>query len=257
MPQNNFSNHISKKAYEIAYALFRTAQVVKRESFSRRLEDRGLELLVSAVEENYVQSRIVSRSIRYLLRFGEDLGIISAANSSLITKELDVFNAAIAELEKSAKPDEVNLNNIFSKAAPVFRGEVSVETSSGGRGISGIEPLQNNNGGSNGNGNGSGIVKVVPHSLIRQPVQAMAVSNVYNQAINPNGSSRNGKSEGRQATILERIRQNNNCRLKDVQEALPEASERTLRYDLQNLLGQGLIERSGNGGPATFYSAKE
>jgi DeoR/GlpR family transcriptional regulator of sugar metabolism len=57
----------------------------------------------------------------------------------------------------------------------------------------------------------------------------------------------------RQSAILERIRQNNNCRLKDVQEWLSDVSERTIRYDLQNLIGQGLVERLGNGGPATFY----
>jgi len=44
--------------------------------------------------------------------------------------------------------------------------------------------------------------------------------------------------------------------MKDIQEYLPESSERTIRYDLQDLVEQGVIERIGNGGPATFYRAK-
>lgn len=60
----------------------------------------------------------------------------------------------------------------------------------------------------------------------------------------------------RQAAILERIRQNNDCRLKDIQFALPDVSERTIRYDLQKLCEQGLVERVGNGGPGSYYKIK-
>ncbi len=60
----------------------------------------------------------------------------------------------------------------------------------------------------------------------------------------------------RQSAILERIRQNNDCRLKDIQEVLPNASERTLRYDLQKLCEQGMVERVGNGGPGSYYKIK-
>jgi repressor of nif and glnA expression len=43
--------------------------------------------------------------------------------------------------------------------------------------------------------------------------------------------------------------------LKDIQEVLPDTSERTIRYDLQTLLEQNLIERIGNAGPSVFYRA--
>lgn len=57
----------------------------------------------------------------------------------------------------------------------------------------------------------------------------------------------------RQKQILERIRQSGNCRIKDIQEYFPGVSERTLRYDLQELLLVGSIERLGNGGPSVSY----
>jgi hypothetical protein len=59
----------------------------------------------------------------------------------------------------------------------------------------------------------------------------------------------------RQTAILELIRQSGNCRLKDIQEVLPDCSERTIRYDLQTLLEQNRIERIGNAGPSVFYRA--
>lgn len=64
-------------------------------------------------------------------------------------------------------------------------------------------------------------------------------------------------SETRQTAILERIRQSGNCRLKDIQELLPDLSERTLRYDLQSLVERNSIERVGNGGPAVFYRIRQ
>ncbi|MEK7193216.1 MAG: DeoR family transcriptional regulator [Patescibacteria group bacterium] len=63
-------------------------------------------------------------------------------------------------------------------------------------------------------------------------------------------------AEMRQSAILEKIREVEKCRLKDIQEFLPHMSERTIRYDLQGLVERELIERIGPGGPATFYKVK-
>lgn len=59
----------------------------------------------------------------------------------------------------------------------------------------------------------------------------------------------------RQSAILEHIRQSGNCRIKEIQEFLPDTSERTIRYDLQALVERNLVERVGSGGPAVFYRA--
>jgi hypothetical protein len=67
----------------------------------------------------------------------------------------------------------------------------------------------------------------------------------------------NMPAEIRQSAILDKIRQSGNCRLKDIQELLPDTSERTLRYDLQFLAEQNLVEKVGIGGPSVFYRAKQ
>ena len=83
--------------------------------------------------------------------------------------------------------------------------------------------------------------------------------NMYNGQIesDTNAAPTALKSGMRQSAILERIRQYGNCHLKEIQEGFPDTSERTVRYDLQSLLERGLVERIGNGGPATFYRAKQ
>lgn len=61
----------------------------------------------------------------------------------------------------------------------------------------------------------------------------------------------------RQAAILEFIRQfPSNCRMKDLTAEFSDFSERTLRTDVQKLIGAGLIERlGGKSGPSSYFKA--
>ena len=65
--------------------------------------------------------------------------------------------------------------------------------------------------------------------------------------------------EVRQSAILEKIKQLSQsgaeCGLKELMDAFPDVSDRTLRYDLQKLISQGFIVRVGNRGPNTSYKA--
>lgn len=73
----------------------------------------------------------------------------------------------------------------------------------------------------------------------------------------PAGRSRQtAASKERQSAIIERIRQIGNCRLKEIKAYFPQISERTLRYDLEDLVTKDSIERIGTHGPAIIYRAK-
>ena len=79
---------------------------------------------------------------------------------------------------------------------------------------------------------------------------------VQNSQESGNGNGSNGINASiRQSAILEKIRQSENRQapLKDIIAAFPDISERTMRYDLQKLCLQGLLERMGNGGPGSYY----
>jgi hypothetical protein len=61
----------------------------------------------------------------------------------------------------------------------------------------------------------------------------------------------------RQSAILEKIKSSEDvCQLKDLIILLPGVSERTLRYDLQKLVSQGLVNKIGSSGPGTSYTIK-
>jgi hypothetical protein len=92
-----------------------------------------------------------------------------------------------------------------------------------------------------------------PPAIIEERIERQEIGN------SANGESSNGLSSAiRQSAILEKIRQSENrqIQLKELLAAFPEVSERTMRYDLQKLCTQGLLERVGNGGPGSYYVIK-
>ncbi|MDO8682507.1 MAG: DeoR family transcriptional regulator [Armatimonadota bacterium] len=152
------------------------------------------------------------------MHIGSDLNVVHPSNAQIVGNEIRNFNSAIFDFGNAAKP-AIDLNGVFS-ALPVLArdNQVYADSDSGnGQSKNGNDSSDN---GANGNNGNSGA-----------------------------------KAAIRQSLILGRIRQNGNCRLKEIQETLPEVSERTIRYDIQRLLEQGAVERIGNGGPATYYKA--
>lgn len=66
-------------------------------------------------------------------------------------------------------------------------------------------------------------------------------------------------SEVRSTAIITKIKEyytlhGNGCGLKELKGAFPDISDRTLQYDLQKLINQGVIIRSGTRGPHVVYS---
>lgn len=197
-----------KKAYEISYAVFRVGSRIGNVALKEHLERQALSLLDAATVENYAWVSTVSRAIEYLVKFGNDVGLIDERNAEIIISQLGTMDVAVAGPEKAATAEEVPLDDIFSGHESLFpekrqTGRTETATGEDGR------------------------------------------------------ESGNARAETRKSAILERIRQSGNCRIKDIQELLPDCSERTIRYDLQTLIEQNLVERVGSGGPAVFYRVKQ
>jgi hypothetical protein len=227
MSEDALNHYFSKKSYEISYALFRLASAAKP-SFAESLEKQALNLLESSAKKDRLGAEVALGAIEVLVRFGADVNLINIVNAELLTNEARELNSAIAGLPKAATPPPVNLEDIFSKNPTPADGDQFAASANEMELKSAICPNPESN-------------------------NVAENSNIHG----------NLKSAIRQSAIFERIRQCGNlpdgkagCRLKEMQELLPEVSERTLRYDLQDLVGRGLIERVGSGGPATYYRAK-
>ena len=216
------------KAYEICYALFRVGMNVQNKVFAGSLERKALRLLDKAISGNGAEMQDAATAVHYLVGFGEGIGFIHPTNAETIRNEL----AALAELtvlpDKTALPEEVPLGDIFSKRQEaLFVGN----------------PAKNNP--------ANGKTKV--QSGNQHPATDLPEFKSQGNESGNGSASGNDNPAIRQSAILDKIRQSGNCRMKDIMEVLPDASERTIRYDLQSLVEQNLVERVGAGGPMVFY----
>lgn len=247
-PKNDIAEFAVKKAFEIGYAVFRIAENIrqsKREHFAKKLEEYAIVVLGDLVESKF--DRVISAvaGLDYFIKLGGGIGLIRDANSQVLIKELGYLNAAVAELQKISqekKVPDLDIADIFTESNEyedvpeilnkelLAAAEEIVNKQDNGR---------NNNNHDNNNHDRSDENNNSAEMVIRQ----------YGNTVIPLGTN----PAIRQSVIINRIRQNHNCRLKDIQEFLPDSSERTIRYDLQDLIQQGTIVRIGSGGPATYY----
>lgn len=243
------SELLKQKAREICYAIIRVSYFIKRGDLRQGLERLSFEFLeyaamVSAGDKDVlVLNKFFSNisALDALVRIGHSLYEIEPINATILIRELDSYNSAMRQFGNAANKEEsFDLESLFSKSSfPITKKDKD----------------------------GGAIAVVNNHNL---QVDSSDIK------LNSSNGSLDGGITIRQNTIVEKIRQFNNrqsmnndsaiaesnsnetllqgvCRLKDILILFPEVSERTLRYDLQRLCEQGVIERVGSGGPASYY----
>ncbi|HTY39630.1 MAG TPA: DeoR family transcriptional regulator [Candidatus Paceibacterota bacterium] len=225
-----------KKAFEITYAIFRVADRVYKPKFGNHLEDFGMELLKSAAFGNETEMRRAAEAIKLALQLGSGAGILNQKNTEIIIREIDGLLSAMADgsIKNDDKtiPDE-DLSHIFTPLRPS-------EYKTSGKITSASDEIAE-----------------LPDRVIQGTKESRVIID------EPDGSRKDIAvalsavpgigSQMRQSAILERIREMGECRMKDIQTLLPDTSERTIRYDIQDLIEQNLVERVGSSGPSTYY----
>lgn len=219
--QDRGSGYSAKKAFEISYALFRIAESVKSSAFKEALQDCGIGLLRGVTMPDSAKMGGISVFLEYLLQLGTASGFIHQDNAEMVLRELGILNSAIGEQGDSATVEKQDIEAIFT----TYKQEDKRK-----RGARPRTQLPNT---------------AEPEAIAELPNHDSAVP-----GFEPISDI---SAEARQQTIFDRIRQAGSSRLKDIQELLPEISERTLRYDLQALVEKRVIERIGSSGPATYY----
>jgi hypothetical protein len=266
MFESGKKKNAAKKAYEIAYALFRISAKISELGIKEKLESRALDLLISANAEEYDNAAKTVAAIDALVKFATDLNIISISNGDVLLREITVMNEAIIEcLDKS---DDVDVSKFFSAVPQEKQENVTLDSF-----IDSVEPAET----------------VLSHAYSFVPAKAMK-DDIYSvvpakegtqvssgkredldlafqrgdkEVVQRDDKEKSGnsvsalRSGNRQIAILDRIRQSGNCKLKELQEVLPDCSERTIRYDLEDLIERNLVERIGAGGPAVSYRIRQ
>ena len=213
---------IDQKAKEIAYALFRIAVYIRRAYLKDRIEQLAFQLAEQVATEDLKSGIKTLTSLSVLVELAKQVYEIEKNNALVLLREFGALNAAIRQIAEldSANAGVPVLESMFSRQPITIPANNPARLDDQATTLPGISQSQAMNP-ANGNGSGNGITATI-----------------------------------RQSAILEKIRQSRNLPLKDIIAAFPEVSERTMRYDLQKLCAQGLIERVGNGGPASYYVIK-
>ena len=232
------SEQITGKAREIAYALVRVSFYIKRSDLQLRIERGAFELLEQAARvsaDPSAQMVLPALSsiavLDALVRLAHSIYEIEPVNATILVRELDALHTAIRQV---GNMDErlPNLETFFSQNNSLPNGSEE-QTAAASEEMN----MTTAYGASSG--------REVSRPAISEK-QTEARPSEKNQALN---------IALRQSSIVETIRSGADAsrRLKDILSEFNEVSERTIRYDLQKLCERGVIERVGNGGPATFY----
>lgn len=230
---------IKQKAREISYSLIRICFYVKRTDLRVSIEGSAFELLENSARlsadnnpENLNKALASVSVLDSLIRLGHSIYEIEPVNATILVRELDGLNSAIRQFGNYPYGNEElpNVESFFSKVPATIESQPQVQVQEE------MQPMS------------ADRIKLTDFSS--DTPQPLKISLTEDN----NGSGNSAINVAiRQSAIINKIKENNSCRLKDLITGFPDVSERTLRYDLQRLCGQGVIERVGNGGPASYY----
>lgn len=114
MFESGKKGNAAKKAYEIAYALFRVSAKMEESSVKKQIESQALALLVAANAEEYSNAAKATAAIDALVKFAIDLNLISIPNGDILLREISAMNEALVEcLERE---DDIDVSKFFSSA---------------------------------------------------------------------------------------------------------------------------------------------
>ncbi len=266
---------IRQKIQEISLALIKVSVAARRNEFRQKLEHLSFALLEVFGERDYEKVLAELEKIEIFASFGKLIYEIEPINAKILIEECG--NAANSIRQSSGFEGKTDISSLFSRndtldslkkndsnnekeSLDPLKGQkrLSLKVSKKNnavplRGISRSETIDDN--------------AAIPNAAIEKNNPAMnpaIPTEIKNNAVPLRGISRSetieqGDSAIRQSAIVDKIRQSGNqeTQLKDIIAGFNDVSERTIRYDLQKLCNQGILERIGSGGPSTYYKIRQ
>lgn len=262
---------VDQKAQEVSLALIKVSVYARRPEFRHKLERLALELVELVSARDFSALMRNTAAIEGLVNFGRTIYEIEPVNADILLHELSNLRNGMSQVAELALPDlekTPNIETVFSRPATLFETirtekshnkerkrerkntasqEIILQSKDKNPAIIGNPANQQN--------------PASPREVSRS--ETIAGLEVKNPATVRHGSPQDNPAiddnpAKRETAIVEKIRQAGDkpVQFKDIIAALPDFSERTLRYDLQRLSNRGVLERLGPGGPATYYKIR-
>lgn len=247
------SNFLNKKAFEISFAVFRVAALIKKPALQMELEKLASEFVSLVGKNDLGRALNLADGLKNTIRLGEAVLEIKQINASVLLRELGSFES-LARVESGK---DLEIESLFSQPSLLEAGlEFSQFDNSAKAKFSSAIIRQES-------GKKSGNNPAIINSLTINPaeIQEKLIKSTNNPAkvefssteSGKEYSKESGKEFGNAGLILAEIRQLGDCQTKDLAGLFPHLSERTLRGYLKILCDKGLLERFGAGGPDSRY----
>ena len=265
--------------------MVRVAVYIRRRDLRWRIENLSFDLMDLIHKRDYEQVVLTIDSLSGFLKLGAALYEVETINSRIILGELSLLNARIRQLFGLDKISDASV--LFSTTDHDGFGSIKkddgldkrdVDSDSVNNELADVKLSEINNAAVDirqsaipaQESEQTGNIEELGNAAISEvatDVNAGVAADLSENAVfsRPDIGTVIIGSTIRQNAILDKIKAMSQkdgsgymtgCRMKDLMAAFSEVSERTLRYDLQKLVGRGLVERMGNGGPSSVYVIK-
>lgn len=238
-------------ALQIAHALFRIGSYIKQKDIRARIEAHSVYLLESAssFDMEGVERAIVI--LEKLILLGEEIGEIHYQHAQILHGQFANLRSSLKNDKESSKM-ELAISDIFNGNYEKYMKNNSLASLSASNLI---KPAAANAAKLSINRQDPAI----SNSTITDKIVDDEPKRLWKQT--KENKSGNSPLDGnwsveRQELIAQKVGELGKAAMKDLIAAFPEVSERTLRYDLRKLNNRQIIERIGNGGPASYYVIK-
>ncbi len=264
------SEFIKSRSFEIAWAVFRCADLVKKEKLKIELEGAAVELV--AKREQFKSQKHGKLDLPHIdsllaiIKLAEAVNEIKPINAKVLYRELDNLLRAIKEelfeIEKEDRETGSLIEDIFSKPPAIIHTVQEKDMSSAIRqNIDNLERTEKK----------SDLKESLASIFIGQEFgnSAKFTHGNSNKAVFDNSANNNAKpnsadnkktavlDEGQldswQGLIYKKVKELGSISTREISAFFPEISERTVRFYLQKLVESGFVEKIGSTGPGSYY----
>ncbi|MDP3881001.1 MAG: DeoR family transcriptional regulator [bacterium] len=217
---------IRKKAQEISYIATKLAELSTRQEIANKVEVACLNLIEKIYGQEYLSALEKTEVLEGLIAFSVNTGQTSIEYG----EELINRTASLKDLLIEGYTNKEESRKLEAKLAmlpePHKRGNPSTSLTS---------------------------TKLSINRASRQSGNKNTHKLPYDNQNSSLPASGGPKAQQRQEKIVSLLKERGKLQLKDIINAFPKTSERTIRYDLTALCDSKKLIREGNGGPANFY----